>query len=284
VDRFGSHTILKILSGLVFLGQLLFTMGVSLKSFPLMLMGRFCFGVGAESLEITQMRITTEVQTYALCHNNQLSLTKFNQMQWFTDIEFVGFVLAFNVSTSRIATGLSNVLSPWIAASLSVSDASWFGCLVCLMSFSACLAMIYIDSPETRRKHQIKLGLMKDETSSHNTTTTLSFLHLDTSFYILCLFCMCSYGATIPFLHISPGFFSFKWGLDERKSGFVMSIPNWIGALTCPIFGSLFDQSSRRGHILLFSSSLLFSAHCLLLLSRSSPMYLPYPTFSFHFL
>ncbi|KAI8893255.1 hypothetical protein BC833DRAFT_505626, partial [Globomyces pollinis-pini] len=48
LDKFGFKRILIISSFLVLLGQTLFGVGIDQKQFPLMLIGRFIFGVGAE--------------------------------------------------------------------------------------------------------------------------------------------------------------------------------------------------------------------------------------------
>jgi MFS family permease len=61
IDKFGTHRFLIALAMFVSLGHIIFSAGLEMKSFPLMLMGRFCFGFGAESLEMTQAKITTEV-------------------------------------------------------------------------------------------------------------------------------------------------------------------------------------------------------------------------------
>lgn len=55
VDRLGPASMLSLFSTLICLGQILFALGMSLKSFGLMAAGRLVFGFGGESLEVAQV-------------------------------------------------------------------------------------------------------------------------------------------------------------------------------------------------------------------------------------
>ena len=59
VDFHDNNALLLFFSILVCIGQTMFTIGLSIKSFPLMLLGRFIFGLGGESVSIVQCAITT---------------------------------------------------------------------------------------------------------------------------------------------------------------------------------------------------------------------------------
>ena len=54
VDALGPSRMLIIFGSLICLGQLCFCIGLFIKSFPLMAIGRFVFGLGGESLEVAQ--------------------------------------------------------------------------------------------------------------------------------------------------------------------------------------------------------------------------------------
>ncbi len=56
VDRLGPASMLSLFSTFICLGQILFALGMSLKSFGLMAAGRLVFGFGGESLEVAQVR------------------------------------------------------------------------------------------------------------------------------------------------------------------------------------------------------------------------------------
>lgn len=52
IDIMPPNLMLPIFSSLVCAGQILFTYGVQIKKFPVMVIGRFIFGLGAESLDV----------------------------------------------------------------------------------------------------------------------------------------------------------------------------------------------------------------------------------------
>lgn len=59
VDRLDVKKVLICFSAVVCLGQTLFAVGVSLKHFGTMLIGRILFGIGGESIGVVQASITT---------------------------------------------------------------------------------------------------------------------------------------------------------------------------------------------------------------------------------
>ena len=60
IDCYGVTKVLLLVSSLVCVGQTIFSIGVSLESFPLMLLGRIIFGIGGETVAVSQSSITTQ--------------------------------------------------------------------------------------------------------------------------------------------------------------------------------------------------------------------------------
>jgi MFS family permease len=50
VDMFGVRTCLLVFTSLIMLGQIIFAFGLSIKSWPILFLGRLVFGLGGESL------------------------------------------------------------------------------------------------------------------------------------------------------------------------------------------------------------------------------------------
>ncbi|KAI8809405.1 major facilitator superfamily domain-containing protein [Cladochytrium replicatum] len=158
VDSVGPTFTLLGFSSLVCLGQFLFALGIALKHFQLMLVGRVVFGLGGESLEVAQARITTD---------------------WFKG-RALAFALGLNLSFARVATALNDNLSPWLVGPADENEeskrgmvwslvnkavefggmlrdglsrtpvAGWFGLGVCLLSFACSAALVYLDRPASR--------------------------------------------------------------------------------------------------------------------------------------
>ncbi len=60
VDKLGPNIMIFMFSSLICTGSAIFATGVGLKSYPVMVLGRFIFGLGGESLEVAVARITTD--------------------------------------------------------------------------------------------------------------------------------------------------------------------------------------------------------------------------------
>ncbi|KAJ1556365.1 hypothetical protein HK405_014324 [Cladochytrium tenue] len=128
---------LVIFSSLVCVGQVVFSVGLAAKNFPLMVFGRFLFGLGGESLEVAQARIITD---------------------WFTG-RGVAFALGLNLTFARISTALNDNVSPWVLARVgSPPRVGWLGAAVCTASFAAGLAMVRLDRADSRRAAGVRVA------------------------------------------------------------------------------------------------------------------------------
>ncbi|KAJ3121347.1 hypothetical protein HK098_003761 [Nowakowskiella sp. JEL0407] len=130
IDMLGPNKMLLIFSTLVCFGQTIFSLGISTKKFPILVLGRFLFGLGGESLEVAQARVTTD---------------------WFRG-RGLAFALSLNLSFARIATALNDNISPWVESQTkSVAVASWVGLMVCLLSFACGVVVVHLDAPANRK-------------------------------------------------------------------------------------------------------------------------------------
>lgn len=121
-DYFGSSRMIVALSTLTSLGHLLFAWGVSARTYWLMVVGRTLFGMGGESLEVAQSRMTTE---------------------WFRD-GLLGLALGLNLTSARLATALNDILSPWLSRQIGPTGATFTGLGFCILSFACGLLLIYV--------------------------------------------------------------------------------------------------------------------------------------------
>ncbi len=93
IFKFGYRYMFLIFGTLVLIGQFIFSVGCSIKSIGVMLIGRVIFGLGGESLNTTQ---------YAI------------MIQWFPTNQ-IGFAMGLCLSIARLGNVLNDVISPRIA-------------------------------------------------------------------------------------------------------------------------------------------------------------------------
>ncbi|KAJ3195903.1 hypothetical protein HDU67_004194, partial [Dinochytrium kinnereticum] len=243
VDKLGPTVMLLLFSSLVCIGQAIFSIGLSMKSFWLLAFGRLIFGLGGESLEVAQARIMTDELT--------LPVPKYNK--WFKG-RGLAFALGLNLSFARISTALNDNISPWIASRSNPPAAGWFAFGMCIMSLIAGFIIIYLDRPESRRaagvpvsRQQLAkermdqtrieeetralIGTVTDEDGDVETTLDgyeseefdeeddetvycSQIWGLGMNFWFLGLSTILLYGAVVPFFHICTDFFQQKWKMD----------------------------------------------------------------------
>lgn len=127
-------------------GQAIFAFGVSVKSLPLMYVGRIVFGLGGENMSVGSSVILEE---------------------WFRNKE-VALAMGLNVAVSRIGSVVNNVVSPAVANSTNVSVALWLGALICGVSVACALLVFPIDRAGEARIGNQRHSIAKYDFTSEN--------------------------------------------------------------------------------------------------------------------
>lgn len=109
VDKLGPKICLIIFAGFIAAGQVIFALGLNIKSWPVMFVGRIIYGFGGESLGVGQSAILSE---------------------WFKGKE-VAFAFGVSLSIARLGSVINNLVSPKLATSIGVGFALWFGAILC---------------------------------------------------------------------------------------------------------------------------------------------------------
>lgn len=135
LDKVGLRIGFILFSSILTVGWLITTIGVSVKSFPLMLIGTLIFGTG-ESTVVAQHSILT---------------------RWFRDQGF-GFVMGLNLSISKLGGGLCAFLSPKIVNQTGeIKSAYLMGFLVLMLSMTSNLLMVILDKKADKVDQQYKI-------------------------------------------------------------------------------------------------------------------------------
>ena len=180
VDKAGLYISLNLFSSLILVGQAVFATGCSLGSLPLMLVGRFLFGLGARTPRLASPRLawprlisphfassrlisphlaSSRLASSHLTSRLALSCTGGESIsvaqsalieRWFVAGE-LGFALGGVLSISRLGSVINNALSPYIAsATYSVAAPLWLGTLLCTLGLLSCVAVQWLDADAAR--------------------------------------------------------------------------------------------------------------------------------------
>ena len=124
VDKLGVRSCLIVFVSIIAIGQVVFSFGLSIMSWPVMLLGRAIVGCGETSNSVANSAIVAE---------------------WFQDKE-LAFAFGFNLSVARLGSVATNFVSPLLALSGGVVLASWFGSLLLGIGVVSVLLMLPIDT------------------------------------------------------------------------------------------------------------------------------------------
>jgi MFS family permease len=138
VDVFGVRLCLLIFASLIAVGQIIFSLGLSIKSWPVLFLGRLVFGFGGESLTVANSALLAD---------------------WFKGKE-LAFAFGINLAIARLGSVINNVVSPALARTTGVLFASWFGVILCAASVFCVVITLPID-----RNMDIKRKLYLNESS-----------------------------------------------------------------------------------------------------------------------
>lgn len=123
VDRIGVRMCLLLFSSLITLGQVIFSIGLSIKSWPVMFLGRLIFGFGGESFTVANSALLA---------------------QWFKGKE-LAFAFGVNLSISKLGSVVNNLVSPVLADDVSIVFALWFGAILCGFCVGCVLVAMPLD-------------------------------------------------------------------------------------------------------------------------------------------
>lgn len=201
----------------------------------MMLLGRFLFGLGAETSIVVISKII---------------------VKWFKGKELA---LAFGVKLGLARTGslLAFVLSPiLIDSSWGWTMAIWFAALFVTAGLLVFLIYMMLDlkldrqqeSAHTDSSDAFKFSDLKD------LITTPSFLYVT-------LLCLTFYSAVFPFLSFSADFFLNKFDLTARQSGVISAMLPFGTMFFTPLFGFIVDKWGRAATLMIYGSAILVVIH-----------------------
>ena len=241
LDKIGIRKAGTLFTALCATGVLLTAAGAS---FPIMLLGRFIFGLGAESLLITKTKILSK---------------------WFKrKVLALGFALALSIA--RLGTIMAHNTSARIQAlSGSWRLSIWVSSVIMFISFALFLVYAGIDKKSEKSFEE------RDRRGNSDKFVFQDIFRFKLSYWFISILSMTFYSAIFPFTAFSTVFLQTKFGFSAVKGGFYTSLIVIGSMVFTPLFGFLVDKFGKRATMMIFGSILLVPAHALLGLTSLHP-------------
>jgi MFS family permease len=211
----------------------------------IMLLGRFIYGLGSESLIITMDKILS---------------------RWFKGKE-LAFAFGLLITIARLGT----IAAFNSAANIQQWSGSWrmpiwVSAVIMFVSFT--LFLVYSGIEKSKEKY-FKREKKDGEEEKFSFQDIYKFRP---SYWFVCLLCMTFYSAIFPFTAFSTVLLQTKFGFSAVLGGRYTSMIFTASMIFTPLLGLLVDKIGKRGIMLIFGSLLLVPAHSILGLTYIHPV------------
>lgn len=231
---------LLLFSSLIAVGQVIFSIGLSIKSWPVIFLGRLVFGFGGESFTVANSALLAD---------------------WFKGKE-LALAFGINLSISKLGSVINNLLSPILAEQIGITFALWFGAMLCGFGIVCVLLTMPIDrhldqvladqkqmkaltnivhndadysSSSAYSSSKNSLSSPSKDLNASSTSapaqeedpaTFKDVLKLKHIFWVLVLSCVVVYGCVLPFNNISSSLLLERDYFKEPNDGCQLQYPD----------------------------------------------------------
>lgn len=251
IDRvFGIRLGTIIYLFVLLVGQLLFASGGILGAFWIMILGRFIFGIGAESLAVAQ--------------NNYAVL-------WFKGKE-LNMVFGLQLSVARFGSTVNfwvmqpiyNYVHQFYQGHQAIGVVLLLAASTCVLSLICALILGWMD----RRSERI---LRRTNNHSGEIAKLSDVLTFKCTFWMVSVICVSYYVAIFPFIALGKKFFMDKFHYTPDAANNVNSIVYLISAVASPAFGIVIDKTGRNVSWICIATVSTICAHSLLAFTMLNP-------------
>lgn len=214
----------------------------------MMLLGRFFFGLGAETSIVVISKIL---------------------VKWFKGKD-LALAFGLKVGFGRLGTFAALRISPVLADDgVHLTTAIWFAAVLVLSGLLAFIVYMLLDA-----KLDKQTGFDQKSTSSSNDFSFKDFVAIisNRAYIYIALLCVTFYSAVFPFMAYAPDFFADKFGLTAIESG---NITSWLPLgtmLFTPLFGFLIDRYGKSATAMIFGALTLVGVHLIFAFTMLTPI------------
>ncbi|KYB27225.1 major facilitator superfamily domain-containing protein 1 [Tribolium castaneum] len=243
IDRvFGIRLGTNIYSGLTLLGQIIFASGALFDVFWIMIMGRFIFGIGAESLAVAQ--------------NNYAVL-------WFKGKE-LNMVFGLQLSFARIGSTVNFLVMEsiyqWVNKEYKGTELLGIVLFVatstCLFSMLCALVLGFMD----KRAENL---LRRHETTNPEVVRFTDVIEFKFTFWLIAVICVSYYVAIFPFIALGEDLFIKKFHMSKQEANTINSLIYLISGVASPLVGLFIDKVGKNILWIVVAISVTIGSHTL---------------------
>ncbi|KAG5320707.1 MFSD1 protein, partial [Pseudoatta argentina] len=247
---FGIRLGTVIYMALTLIGQIIFASGAMVDAFWVMMLGRFVFGIGAESLAVAQ-------NSYAVL--------------WFKGKE-LNMVFGLQLSFARVGSTVNflvmepvyNYVSQYYTGPQCIGVVLFLASITCVMSMICACALGFMDKRAERL-------LRRGEGQEPQVVSLKDVKDFKPIFWLIALICIAYYVAIFPFIALGKVFFERKYEYEPSAANTVNSLVYSISAIASPLLGYLVDRTGKNVSWVFISICVTIIAHGLLAFTYLSP-------------
>ena len=245
VDRIGVRLAINIFGFILLVGQCIFTYGSYLQSFPLMIVGRFIFGIGGENIAVAQLPMVSK---------------------WFATTE-LSLAWGFGRAAIRVGSSLSSLFSPRIYMwTQKVYVPFIVGIVVALLSWLSGLLLACMD-----RRADKQEGERESETQRKGRLHFHDLKALPFIFYLLLITYPCLYGSFLALSNNIPNIMVERFGFNVTQTGNLVMIIYLVAGIIGPFFAPFLDKYGKRIRVMFCAGAIFLLTQIQIIMLKDRP-------------
>lgn len=222
----------------------------------MMLLGRFFFGLGAETTIVVVSKIL---------------------VKWFKGKD-LALAFGLKVGFGRLGTFAALQVSPVVARDgANLTGAIWLAAILVLTGLLAFVVYMLFDARYDRAQASSSAEATENKKSEAKedkfVIADVFKLLTNRAYLYIALLCVTFYSAVFPFMAYAPDFFADKFGLTDVVSGRITSLLPLGTLVFTPLFGLLIDRKGRSATAMIFGSLTLLLVHLIFSLTDMMPYF-----------
>ncbi|MEN8225473.1 MAG: MFS transporter [Bacteroidota bacterium] len=202
----------------------------------MMLLGRFFFGLGAETSIVVVSKIL---------------------VKWFKGKD-LALAFGLKVGFGRLGTFAALQLSPVLAdGGAKLDTAIWLAAILVITGLFAFVVYMLFDMKLDRQTEQTKLNKNTDKFRIKDVFGLLG----NKAYLYIALICVTFYSAVFPFNAFAPDFLLNKFGMSYEASGQIASLLPLGTLIFTPFFGFMIDRYGKAASAMIVGSLVLLLVH-----------------------